>query len=356
MQPQTDFQTQIDKYKKNAVTEANKSAQSEQEVKTNQVQAFKDIASTVQSMVSAVENTGQGSQKAFQGFGDLLSQIKTSLDTLSAQESPDVATPIVQAVARLETATIKAIKQLTPNVKVNAPDVNVMAPKVDLSGVKKALQEDIPQAFNQAIANIPQPEVPEPIDWTPVMDILTDISKGVRMKPIQPLTIKVTNPDGSLVGGSNVSVTNDGTFAKETGGNLDEIALDTDNLVGIKIDLDEIAIDTDNLALIKAKTDNLDVTLSTRLKPADTLTKVATVDTITNPVAVTGTFWQTTQPTSEITGLMPKVYDYISANFSGATADVYTYKVGGSGGSTAATLTVNWTDSTKAVLSSVVRT
>lgn len=53
---------------------------------------------------------------------------------------------------------------------------------------------------------------------------------------------------------------------------------------------------------------NLDVALSTRLKPADTLTKVATVDTITNPVAVTlavapttpvtGTFWQATQPVS----------------------------------------------------------
>lgn len=38
---------------------------------------------------------------------------------------------------------------------------------------------------------------------------------------------------------------------------------------------------------VKAKTDNLDVALSTLLKPADTLTKVSTVDTITNPVAVT---------------------------------------------------------------------
>lgn len=39
-----------------------------------------------------------------------------------------------------------------------------------------------------------------------------------------------------------------------------------------------------NLASIKAKTDNLDVALSTRLKPADTL---AAVTSITNPVAVT---------------------------------------------------------------------
>ena len=40
------------------------------------------------------------------------------------------------------------------------------------------------------------------------------------------------------------------------------------------------------LALVKTKTDNLDVGLSTRLKPADTLTKVATVDTITNDVGI----------------------------------------------------------------------
>ena len=39
-----------------------------------------------------------------------------------------------------------------------------------------------------------------------------------------------------------------------------------------------------NLALIKTQTDNLDVLLSTRLKPADTLTAVTTVGTITNPV------------------------------------------------------------------------
>lgn len=43
---------------------------------------------------------------------------------------------------------------------------------------------------------------------------------------------------------------------------------------------------------------NLDVALSTRLKAADTLAAVTTVGTITNPVAVTGTFYQTTQPVS----------------------------------------------------------
>lgn len=48
------------------------------------------------------------------------------------------------------------------------------------------------------------------------------------------------------------------------------------------------------LALIKAKTDNLDVLLSTRTKPADS--QHVTVDNAS--LAVTGTFWQATQPVS----------------------------------------------------------
>lgn len=60
--------------------------------------------------------------------------------------------------------------------------------------------------------------------------------------------------------------------------------------------------------------------------------------------------------TKETTGLVPFVFDYIGANYAGATEDVYTYKTGGAGGSTVATITVNWTDATKSVLASVVRT
>jgi hypothetical protein len=43
----------------------------------------------------------------------------------------------------------------------------------------------------------------------------------------------------------------------------------------------------DNAGSLTVDSPNLDVALSTRLKPADTLTKVATVDTITNAVTVT---------------------------------------------------------------------
>lgn len=60
--------------------------------------------------------------------------------------------------------------------------------------------------------------------------------------------------------------------------------------------------------------------------------------------------------TVETTGLVPKVFDYIGANYSGVSSDVYTYKTGGAGGTTVAVVTVTWTDATKSVLVSVVRT
>ena len=76
---------------------------------------------------------------------------------------------------------------------------------------------------------------------------------------------------------------------------------------------------------------------------------------ITNPPKKVATDVGNTVTTLESTGLVPKVYDYISYT-SGSTTDTYTYKTGGSGGSTVATVTVTWTDSTKTVLSTVIRT
>ena len=60
--------------------------------------------------------------------------------------------------------------------------------------------------------------------------------------------------------------------------------------------------------------------------------------------------------TKETTGLVPFVFDYISADYSAPTSDVYVYKTGGSGGVSVATITVAWTDATKEVLASVTRT
>lgn len=51
--------------------------------------------------------------------------------------------------------------------------------------------------------------------------------------------------------------------------------------------------------------------------------------------------------------LVTVAYDYIDVTYPSAAQEVYTFKVGGSGGSTVATVTVNYTDSTKVSLLNV---
>lgn len=98
-------------------------------------------------------------------------------------------------------------------------------------------------------------------------------------------------------------------YALETGGNLASIKTNTDKIpalgqalaassVPVVLTAIQIATLTPPAAitgfnleatqlLVKAKTDNLDVLLSSRLKPADTLTGVTTVTTVTTVAAVT---------------------------------------------------------------------
>lgn len=161
---------------------------------------------------------------------------------------------------------------------------------------------------------------------------------------------RLDSPAGSGTGG-----TNDGTFAKETGGNLDAIKADVDKIPSqgqalaaastpVVLPVAQITALTPpaaltnyanetggnlatiagkdfatqtTLALVKAKTDNLDVALSTRTKPSDqqhvivdsgvttgltdtqlraTAVPVSLATAPTTPV--TGTFFQATQPVS----------------------------------------------------------
>lgn len=55
------------------------------------------------------------------------------------------------------------------------------------------------------------------------------------------------------------------------------------------------------------------------------------------------------------TGVGPsgKAWDYLAVTYPSATQEVYTFKTGGVGGTTVATATVDYTDSTKASLSDV---
>jgi len=51
--------------------------------------------------------------------------------------------------------------------------------------------------------------------------------------------------------------------------------------------------------------------------------------------------------------LVTESFDYIAATYPTATTEVYTYKTGGSGGTTVATVTVTYVDATKEEISSV---
>lgn len=60
--------------------------------------------------------------------------------------------------------------------------------------------------------------------------------------------------------------------------------------------------------------------------------------------------------TLEQTGLIPFEYDYIGVDYPTTSTEVYEYFTGGSGGTLVATVTVTYTDPTKAELVSVART
>jgi hypothetical protein len=53
--------------------------------------------------------------------------------------------------------------------------------------------------------------------------------------------------------------------------------------------------------------------------------------------------------------LVPEAYNYVGVAYPEDDTEVYTYKTGGSGGDTVATVTVTYTDSTKENVSSVAR-
>jgi hypothetical protein len=54
--------------------------------------------------------------------------------------------------------------------------------------------------------------------------------------------------------------------------------------------------------------------------------------------------------------MVPSVWDYLKVTYPLGTTEVYTFKTGGSGGTTVSTVTVVYTDSTKANVDTVTRT
>lgn len=347
------------KQKDNRNLTVDQQAQLEQwQMSHDQLEKLEDMALILQKLLGEVEDTRKSGDKNTTNFASLMMDIRESLTELKNKKSPEVpdfVKPLNSAVEKLDKAFQAAMSKIDarPKVNVSAPNVQIDAPQVDLKGVEKVLKTDIPKAFKMAINSIPQTTLPDNSeDFKQIINTL----KEVRDRPI-PIPSMPSNmgirANGAIVSAANplpvnaeitvppITITNDGTFAKETGGNLDTIAGK------------DFATQT-TLALIKAKTDNLDVALSTRTKPTDAQHVIVDSGVTTG---LTDTQLRATPvPVSEVTGLVPKIYDSLTYTATSSTIDTYAYYQGGTGGSLVATLTVTFTAADHLALTSVVRT
>lgn len=151
-------------------------------------------------------------------------------------------------------------------------DVTETAPATDTasSGLNGRLQR-IAQRLTSIIALLPTSlggggglkvdgsGTPLPVSGT--VTITPSGTQDENIKQVNGVTVNV-GIGAAGTGTQRVAVSSDSFPATQpVSGTVTET-----NSAAIKADLDEIAIDTDNLALIKAKTDNLDVALSTVAK------------------------------------------------------------------------------------------
>jgi len=103
---------------------------------------------------------------------------------------------------------------------------------------------------------------------------------------------------------------------------------------------------------IEGYVDGIETAIASTNTKLDTL--AGYVDGLETLVGTTNT---NTANLSRLQGSLVNVaYDYVISNYAGATSDVHTYKTGGSGGTTVKTVTINYTDSTKTVISTVAAT
>lgn len=174
---------------------------------------LKKVSQSLEGLSAYLQRQNQTTEKTSGDIADVLLDVRDALDEFTSQEAPeqpDYAKPVVGAVEDLKTALTAAIKGIEVSPNVAAPNVKVDAPKIDLSGVEKAMKE-IPKALDAAIKKIPKTEIPK-TDFAPLtkkfdamLAKLDEIDTGVRMKPQTPNVMKVTNVDGSAIGGSTTT-------------------------------------------------------------------------------------------------------------------------------------------------------
>ena len=121
--------------------------------------------------------------------------------------------------------------------------------------------------------------------------------------------------------------------------------------------MNPLARDENNIAGIGGES-----TITRTIIPAkvDPSTNRLLVDSLSSlPTGAATSAKQDTQTTllQGIAGFTVTGYDYIGATYPNTSTEVYTYKTGGSGGSTIATITVVYSDAvTKQIITSVTKT
>lgn len=173
----------------------------------NQLKALRDIADMTQEMIGLFDKQHETGEKSTTDMGALLVDMRDSLTSLKDKKSPelpDYAKPVVEAVSKLEKSLSASIKglDLKPNISVDAPQVNVESSPIDLKGIEKLLKTDIPKAFQEAVKSMPKPDKPDhsPLlkAWEGISEQLVSIENATRMKPL-PGSMIVSNTSSNPV-------------------------------------------------------------------------------------------------------------------------------------------------------------
>jgi len=176
----------------------------------DQLKAMEDVADLLTGFLQVFGEQKDDEERSVSQIGALIVDTRESIErlskTLSADPKPTDYSPVTEQLKKLELSLSKSLSklELSPTISVDAPNVTVESSKVDLSGIESAMKK-IPAEFKKAIESIPKVEIPEAPDrWDEVLKKLSSIDTATRIKPQAPTTVKVTNVDGSPVGGGSV--------------------------------------------------------------------------------------------------------------------------------------------------------
>ncbi len=174
-----------------------------------------------------------------------LDDVKTKLDTLNAKDFSTQTT-----LAQVKTDLDSILAQLNVTLSTRASESTLGAVKSDLDDIKTKLDTLNAKDF---------------ATQTTLLSLNSkDFATQTTLAGIKTQTDKLTFAGiRLLVDGSGVTQPISAVSLPLPTGAATETTL-----TSVKTDLDEIALDTDNLSLIKVKTDNLDIALSTRLADA----------------------------------------------------------------------------------------